>query len=74
VTGEREPATLIDRLVPQLTAKDDSPTVSTFLRGLAVGALVGAAIAGSALLQRRRPRDDVPPDAPPGDSSAPPRT
>ncbi|MBA3876713.1 MAG: hypothetical protein C0498_07225 [Anaerolinea sp.] len=28
---------------------------STFLRGLAIGALVGAAIAGSALRNRRRP-------------------
>jgi hypothetical protein len=30
------------------------PAVGTFLRGLSLGALVGAAIAGSALLQRRR--------------------
>jgi hypothetical protein len=32
------------------------PAVGTFLRGLSLGALVGAAIAGSALLQRRRHR------------------
>jgi hypothetical protein len=31
-----------------------SPAVATFVRGLSLGALVGAAIAGSALLQRRR--------------------
>lgn len=30
------------------------PSVGTFLRGLSLGALVGAAIAGSALLGRRR--------------------
>jgi hypothetical protein len=33
------------------------PTVGTFLRGLSIGALVGAAIAGSMLLQRRRHRE-----------------
>jgi hypothetical protein len=50
----------LERLVPDLTPPDDvSPTVSTFLRGLAIGALVGAAIAGSALLQRRRARDEA---------------
>ncbi|MBM4407599.1 MAG: hypothetical protein FJ038_03145 [Chloroflexi bacterium] len=31
--------------------------MSTFLRGLVVGAFVGATIAGSALLRRRRDRD-----------------
>jgi hypothetical protein len=50
----------LERLVPDLAAPDDvSPTVSTFLRGLAIGALVGAAIAGSALLQRRRARGEA---------------
>ena len=44
----------IRRLVPDVTDASDGPTVASFLRGLAVGALVGAAIAGSALLQRRR--------------------
>ena len=44
----------IGRLVPDLTSESESPTVASFLRGLALGALVGAAIAGSALLQRRR--------------------
>ena len=32
----------------------ETQTVSSFLRGLTAGALIGAAIAGSALLQRRR--------------------
>ncbi len=44
----------IRRIVPDITDASDPPTVASFLRGLAVGALVGAAIAGSTLLQRRR--------------------
>ena len=32
----------------------ETQTVSSFLRGLTAGALIGAAIAGSAILQRRR--------------------
>jgi hypothetical protein len=51
--SERLPAA-IRRLVPDVTDASDGPTVASFLRGLAMGALVGAAIAGSALLQRRR--------------------
>jgi hypothetical protein len=35
-------------------AMPDSNVASSFLRGLTAGALIGAAIAGSALLQRRR--------------------
>jgi hypothetical protein len=46
----------------------DRPHLSTFIRGAAVGALVGAALAGSALLRRGRrtrgpleaPGDDLP--------------
>jgi hypothetical protein len=37
-----------------LAAAGDDPRVATFARGLVVGALVGAAIAGSTLWQRRR--------------------
>lgn len=40
-------------------AQDAGITLGSFLRGLSLGALVGAAIAGSALLRRRateRPR------------------
>jgi hypothetical protein len=39
------------------------PSVGTFLRGLSLGALVGAMIAGSALL-RRRARQGADPDEP----------
>jgi hypothetical protein len=35
---------------------DNAISSSTFLRGLAIGALVGAAIAGSTVWQRRRVR------------------
>jgi hypothetical protein len=51
---------LIERLVPDVFAGENrSPTMSTFVRGVTTGALVGAAIAGSALLTRyRRQRSD----------------
>jgi hypothetical protein len=42
----------IDEMVDELGGH---PAASTFVRGLTVGALVGAAIAGSLLLGRRRP-------------------
>ena len=51
--------TLRDALSPPEDDRDLPPAVGTFLRGLSLGALVGAAIAGSALLQRRRHRDDA---------------
>ena len=50
---------------------------STFARGVALGALVGAAIAGSAIWQRRASRGTVPKTqstpAPPVDASDRPR-
>jgi hypothetical protein len=50
----------LEQLVPELAPPDDaSPLVSTFLRGLAIGALAGAALAGSVLLQRRRAREEA---------------
>jgi hypothetical protein len=53
--SKQQPSDVLERLVPALAPTDsDTPTVASFLRGLAIGALVGAAIAGSALLQRRR--------------------
>lgn len=57
MSADRGRSTL-ERLLPESAPPDDaSPLVSTFLRGLAIGALVGAAIAGSAILQRRRSRE-----------------
>jgi hypothetical protein len=47
-------ASLLDRLTGGETGPDEDPRVAQFVRGLAIGALVGAAIAGSTLLQRRR--------------------
>jgi len=40
--------------------RDSTPPASTFLRGLTVGALVGAAIAGSVLVRRRRQARRIP--------------
>ena len=37
--------------------RDDDQRATTFARGLALGALVGAAIAGSTIWQRRHARD-----------------
>jgi hypothetical protein len=46
---------IVERLVPEAFAESHrSPVVSTFLRGVTTGALVGAAIAGSALWSRYR--------------------
>ena len=45
----------VDRLVRLVEeATDDDVRATTFVRGLALGALVGAAIAGSTIWQRRR--------------------
>jgi hypothetical protein len=51
----------VERLVPDVFAGENrSPTMSTFLRGVTTGALVGAAIAGSALWTRyKRQRSDA---------------
>jgi hypothetical protein len=47
---------------------EDRPRIATFIRGATIGALVGAAVAGTALLNRRaRPgRSITPTDVPPG--------
>jgi hypothetical protein len=46
----------LDRLarVVEAASGDDDVRATTFIRGLALGALVGAAIAGSTIWQRRR--------------------
>ena len=55
-------------------AVGDDPRPLTFARGLAIGALVGAAIAGSTIWQRRHARSmaeagQVAPDPPPATES-----
>ena len=45
---------------------EDDERASTFARGLALGALVGAAIAGSAIWQRRQARRPEPGEDTPG--------
>jgi hypothetical protein len=48
-----------------LRGDEASGTGTTFMRGLTLGALLGAAIAGSALWQRRtRAKRPVPPEEP----------
>jgi len=47
----------------------EQPRMSKFLRGLAVGALVGAAIAGSTIWQRRRRQQQR--SAPPDEADSP---
>jgi len=48
-----DPLDRLIRVVEQAT--DDDVRATNFVRGLALGALVGAAIAGSTIWQRRRP-------------------
>ena len=45
---------LPDLVRNELGPTRDGPLLSSFMRGLSAGALIGAAIAGSALIQRRR--------------------
>jgi hypothetical protein len=45
---------LLDRLTGGATSASEDPRAVQFVRGLALGAFVGAAIAGTALVQRRR--------------------
>jgi hypothetical protein len=53
--ASRAAQSVVERLVPEAFADSHrSPVVSTFLRGVTTGALVGAAIAGSALWSRYR--------------------
>jgi hypothetical protein len=51
----RDPRAVIERLLPEaFEGSRRSPVMSTFLRGVTTGALVGAAVAGSALWSRYR--------------------
>ena len=58
MSGERVPAPLeaIVRAIAGGAHDDDDLRATTFARGLAFGALVGAAIAGSTIWQRRHAR------------------
>jgi hypothetical protein len=71
----RDPWAVIERVLPEaFEGSRRSPVMSTFLRGVTTGALVGAAIAGSALWGRyRRTRDAgaVAPTAEPPAATAP---
>jgi hypothetical protein len=51
------------RVVGGGSSNGDDERASTFARGLALGALVGAAIAGSTIWQRRHIHDTAGPDA-----------
>jgi len=51
VKDARSAATTARELLDELG--EDGPRLATFARGLAIGALVGAALAGTALLERR---------------------
>ncbi len=61
MTGERIPAPL-EAIVRAIAGgrDDDDQRATTFARGLALGALVGAAIAGSTMWQRRHARAGAP--------------
>lgn len=74
----RDPRSIVEQLVPEVFAGSDrSPAVSTFVRGLTTGALVGAAIAGSALWsryrrsRRRAEESQTPSYDPPDDAASP---
>jgi len=56
--------TLIRTVAGGADDDDRDRRASTFARGLAIGALVGAAIAGSTIWQRRQSRSQAPPAFP----------
>jgi hypothetical protein len=53
-------------------AAGDDPRAATFVRGLVLGALVGAAIAGSTIWQRRQARSRAAEAVPPAGDQDPP--
>jgi hypothetical protein len=67
MTDDRVPAPLeaLVRAVAGGAHDDDDQRATTFARGLALGALVGAAIAGSTIWQRRHSRSTRPSAGPP---------
>ncbi len=60
MSDDRVPAPLeaLVRAIAGGAHDDDDQRATTFARGLALGALVGAAIAGSTIWQRRRARPE----------------
>ena len=60
---------MVRRLVGAAGDDDRDQRTSTFARGVALGVLVGAAIAGSTIWQRRHAGDPVTPAIPANDSS-----
>jgi hypothetical protein len=54
-----------------VSADDDARTTAKFLRGLTIGALVGAVLAGSSLLARRGRAIEKRPDGPPPEAERP---
>jgi hypothetical protein len=72
MSGRRGARPIIERLVPAaFTGENHSPAMSAFLRGVTTGALVGAALAGSALWTRyRRQRPEAIGREAPADASS----
>jgi hypothetical protein len=54
-----------------VSGDDEARTTAKFLRGLTIGAIVGAVIAGSSLLARRGRRPEKRPDVPVRDPERP---
>ena len=69
MTSPRSPIQGLSDL-SELLAKEQ-PRVSKFVRGLAVGALVGAAIAGSTIWQRHRRQQQKAAEAEPREEGTP---
>jgi hypothetical protein len=69
--SDKNPAeSALDSVREVLSADERSGSGTTFMRGLTLGALLGAAIAGSALWQRRTRRKQVAPPEVPADTTA----
>jgi hypothetical protein len=76
--SDRDATSLLERLTGGAMAAGEDPRVAQFVRGVALGALVGAAIAGSTLWGRRRGtvhrnEEAAPPLLPPPAAPDPPK-
>jgi hypothetical protein len=64
MSSKGQPDRVLDTVQEALRGEDGAGSGATFIRGLTLGALLGAAIAGSALWQRRvRSKRATPADA-----------